>query len=109
MLAIRIQTERGESYERPALGTLTELVERIGADRDHFLIVERFVVDPDVYIQVWRDEGEDYQLEHRAGAADRHFQAYLPTAAEVVEVMARWARQEKDWDAGPAWERLHLD
>ncbi|MFJ6753831.1 MULTISPECIES: hypothetical protein [unclassified Streptomyces] len=108
MTAIRIHTERGESYERPALGTLSQLVERIGADGDRFVIVERLAEDPDVYIQVWHDEGDDYQLEHRDGSADRHFQAYLSTAAEVVEVMARWARQEKAWDLGPAWQRLEL-
>ncbi|WP_052757626.1 hypothetical protein [Streptomyces yangpuensis] len=106
MLAIRIHTERGESYARPALGMLSDLVARIGADGDHFVIVERLTADPDEYIQVWHDEGDDYQLEHRDGSADRHFQAYLPTAAEVVAVMARWARREKDWDTGPAWERL---
>ncbi|THA83828.1 hypothetical protein [Streptomyces sp. A0592] len=106
MLAIRIHTERGESYDRPALGTLSELVGRIGADGDHFVIVEPLTADPDVYIQVWHDEGEAYQLEHRAGSADRHFQAHLRTAAEVTAVMARWARQEKDWDTGPDWERL---
>ncbi|WP_329386372.1 hypothetical protein OG625_27660 [Streptomyces sp. NBC_01351] len=112
MLAIRIQTERGESYERPALGTLSELVERIGADGDRFVVVERLLEEPDRYIQVWHDEDHKgdkaYQLEHRDGSADRHFQAYLPTAAEVVAVMARWARQEKGWDVGPVWEPLRL-
>lgn len=108
MLAIRIETERGESYERPALAALSELVGRIGADGDHFVVVGRIPDEPDLYIQVWRDEGADYQLEHRDGSAERHFQVRLPTAAEVVEVMARWARQEKGWDLGPAWELLEL-
>ncbi|MFI8339946.1 hypothetical protein ACIF8W_07670 [Streptomyces sp. NPDC085639] len=108
MLAIKIETERGDSYERPALGVLSELVGRIGAVGDRFVIVERLTEEPDIYIQVWHDEGDGYQLEHRDGSAERHFQAYLPTAAEVVEVMARWARQEKGWDAGPGWQRLHL-
>ncbi|APU40014.1 DUF6891 domain-containing protein [Streptomyces sp. TN58] len=106
MSEIRIHTERGESHDRPALGTLSELVGRIGADGDHFVIAER-LTDPDAYyIQVWHDAGDDYQLEYRDGSAERHFQAFLPTAAEVVAVMERWARQEKGWDAGPAWERL---
>ncbi|MFE5490881.1 hypothetical protein ACFQ7Z_13140 [Streptomyces virginiae] len=106
MLAIRIHTERGESFERPALGFLSELVARIGADGDHFVVVERLTADPDEYIQAWHDEGDDYQLEHRAGSADRHFRTCLPTAAEVAAFMARWARGEKDWDSGPHWERL---
>lgn len=106
MLAIRIHTERGESYDRPALGLLSELVARIGADGDRFVIVERLTADPDEYIQVWHDQGDDYQLEHRAGSADRHFRTHLPTPAEVAAVMTRWARDEKDWSAGPTWERL---
>ncbi|MCJ1677668.1 hypothetical protein MTF65_10020 [Streptomyces sp. APSN-46.1] len=106
MMAIRIQTERGESYERPALGMLSQLAGRIGGDEDRFLVVERIPSDPDVYIQVWHAEGGDYQLEHRAGAPERHFRTDLATSAEVVEVMARWVRQEKGWDFGPAWERL---
>ncbi|MEU8776164.1 hypothetical protein [Streptomyces sp. NPDC048606] len=105
-ISIRIDTERGERHDRPVLATLTGLVERIGGDGDHFVIVSRLPDDPDVYVQVWHESGGDYQLEHRAGAPDRHFQAFVPSAAEVVEVMRRWAAREKGWDVGPDWKRL---
>ncbi|MGW0394979.1 hypothetical protein ACWDYJ_29715 [Streptomyces sp. NPDC003042] len=108
MLAITLDTERAESYDRPAPPLLSGLVERIGADGDRFVVVNRHPDDPDVFLQVWHESGGDYQLEHRAGAPDRHFQAFVPTATEVVEVMLRWARQEKGWDLGPAWERLEF-
>ncbi|WP_030765590.1 DUF6891 domain-containing protein [Streptomyces sp. NRRL F-2664] len=107
MPAIRIHTERGEAYDRPALATLSELVGRIGADGDHFVIAEPLTADPDGhFMQVWHDRGADYQVEYRDGSPDRHFQVFLSSAAEVVAVMVRWARREEGWDAGPAWERL---
>ncbi|MDH6543338.1 hypothetical protein [Streptomyces sp. SPB4] len=106
MLAIRVQTEPGPSYERPALRFLSELVGRIGAPGDRFLVLERIPSDPDVYFQVWYDGGGDYQVEHRSGSSELHFQAYVASADEVVELMARWARREDGWDLGPAWERL---
>ncbi|MET9607191.1 hypothetical protein ABZZ17_19240 [Streptomyces sp. NPDC006512] len=108
MLPVKMHTERAESYERPAVPLLSELVERIGADGDRFLVVNRVPDDPDVFVQVWHEAGGEYQLEHRAGGPDRHFQAFVPSAAGVVEVMLRWARQEEGWDAGPAWKRLEF-
>ncbi|AWZ09523.1 MULTISPECIES: hypothetical protein [unclassified Streptomyces] len=106
MLAITVRTERGHSHRRPALRSLSDLVVGLGGAGDRFLVVERIPSDPDVYLQVWREGGGDYQLEHRAGSPERHFQAYLTSADEVVELMALWARREEDWDLGPAWERL---
>ncbi|MDJ0382953.1 hypothetical protein [Streptomyces sp. G-G2] len=130
MTAIRIQTERGETYRPSAPGAaarLAELAGRIGADGDHFLVVERIPSDPDFFIQVWHDadeapetdgadeaNGEDarggYQLEYRDGGPDRHFRTYAHTAAEVGEFMAGWARRDKGWELGrdgsaaPVWE-----
>ncbi|WP_392891940.1 DUF6891 domain-containing protein [Streptomyces sp. LN699] len=112
MLPIRIRTERGDTHDRPSTRTLTELLERIGAPGDRFLIVERHTADPEVFIQVWHEADDtgarSYQLEYREGCADRHFQAYLSTPEEVGRVMAGWARQEKGWELGPAWARLDL-
>ncbi|MGW6708862.1 hypothetical protein ACWGDE_28785 [Streptomyces sp. NPDC054956] len=108
MLAIRVETDHGPSYERPALSLLSDLVGRLGTTGGQFLILERIPNEPDVYLQVWYDGDDDYQLEHRAGSHERHFQAFIPTAAEVVHLMTLWARQEKAWDLGPAWERLDL-
>ncbi|WP_371678826.1 hypothetical protein [Streptomyces sp. NBC_01276] len=108
MQAIRVQTESGTRHDDPGPAALSELVGRIGADGDRFLVVTRIPDDPDVYVQVWHEAGGDYQVEHRAGAPDRHFQTYVATAAEAAEVMCRWVRQDADWDLGPAWERLEF-
>ncbi|MGW6838028.1 DUF6891 domain-containing protein [Streptomyces sp. NPDC054949] len=112
MLPIRIRTERGDTHDRPSSRTLTELLGRIGAPGDRFLIVERRTSDPEVFIQVWHEADDSgarsYQLEYREGSADRHFQAYLSAPQEVGRVMTGWARQEKGWELGPAWARLDL-
>ncbi|WP_330296098.1 DUF6891 domain-containing protein [Streptomyces sp. NBC_00503] len=108
MLPIRVQTAHGRSHERPALPFLSELVGRLDADENDFLIVERLTSDLEVYIQVAYEGDGGYLLEHRAGGHDRHFQTRLPTATEVVEVMARWAREEEGWDLGPVWKRLEF-
>ncbi|MFB0633139.1 hypothetical protein [Streptomyces sp. AB3(2024)] len=107
-IKIRIETESDGPHDDPGLTGLTELVERIGADGDRFLVVTGIPEDPGVFVQVWHEAGGDYQLEHRAGAPDRHFRTFVATAAEVVAVMARWVRQEADWDLGPVWKRLEF-
>ncbi|MCX5196916.1 hypothetical protein OOK31_23975 [Streptomyces sp. NBC_00249] len=112
MQAIRVQTEDGGSYGsyvRPALPLLPGLVERIGEEGDTFLVMARLPDDPDDYVQVLREPGGDaYQLEYRDGSPDRHFQAFVASAAEVVRVMSGWAGREKGWELGPAWERLEF-
>ncbi|WP_260618628.1 DUF6891 domain-containing protein [Streptomyces sp. WAC07149] len=106
---VRVHTEPGRHHDLSGLGSrgpLSALVAGIGGDGDRFLVVNRVPDDPDVYVQVWHETGGDYQLEHREGAPDRHFQAFVDSAQEVVEVMLRWAAREEGWDRGPAWERL---
>lgn len=109
MLAIRVQTEPGPSYERPALRFLSELVGGLGPEGNRFLVLDRIPGDdPDVYFQVWHDGEGDYQVEHRAGSHELHFQTHVGVADEVVELMTLWARREKGWDLGFHWHRLDL-
>lgn len=106
MLAIRVRNSLGETYERPARPLLAELLGRLDAAGDNFLVLDRIPSDPDVYLQVLLHADGELQLEHRAGSPAQHFQTRLRSAAEVVEFMAGWARQQKGWDFGPDWERL---
>jgi hypothetical protein len=108
MLAISVTTEPGEAYERISAPRLSELVERIGRKDDQFLVVERIPQVPECFIQVWHETGGDYQLEHRAGGPDAHFQSMVATADRVAELMTGWARDEEGWDAGTEWTRLDL-
>ncbi|MFB7596680.1 DUF6891 domain-containing protein [Streptomyces sp. NPDC056160] len=108
MLEIVVKTENGERHVRPSAGQLALLVRRIGGDGDRFLVVQRIPDLPDVFAQVWHEAGGDYTLEHRDGAADRHFQARVDRPEAVSAAITGWARQECGGDAGPAWSPLDM-
>ncbi|MFC4058718.1 DUF6891 domain-containing protein [Planomonospora corallina] len=108
MLAITVRTEDGHRHVRADAGTLTGLVDRLGGRHGRFLVVQRIPDLPEVFIQVWHEDGEDYVLEHRDGAPDRHFQATLGGPGPVIAAMIRWARQEDGWDSGLDWTPLDL-
>ncbi|WP_331769814.1 hypothetical protein OG948_39495 (plasmid) [Embleya sp. NBC_00888] len=108
MLEIVVQTENGERHVRVSAEDLAELVRRIGGDGDRFLVVQRVPDLPDVFAQVWHEAGGDYTLEHRDGAADRHFQVTVGSPEAVIAAMTGWARQESGWGAGLAWSVLAM-
>jgi hypothetical protein len=107
-LAIKVETENWQKHARISAEQLRELVERIGGDGDHYLVVQRIPDVPDVFIQTWHEHGGDYQLEYRESRS-RFFGTVLADRDRVAEAMAGWARQEDGWDAGIAWEPLGHD
>ncbi|MFD6415224.1 DUF6891 domain-containing protein [Streptomyces sp. NPDC060194] len=107
MLEIAVRTENGERHVRPAAGELAGLVRRIGVGEDRYLVVQRIPDLPDVFAQVWHEEGGDYQLEYRDGAADRHYQVRVDREA-VVAALAGWAAGEDGWGAGLEWGLLDM-
>ncbi|MEU4830665.1 hypothetical protein [Streptosporangium sp. NPDC023615] len=109
MFAITVLTENGHRHVRAGAGRLAELVEGLGGEDNRFLIVQRIPDLPEVFAQVWHEDGGGYTLEHRDGAPDRHFQVELGTPEQVVAAMARWARGEDGWDSGLDWAPLRLD
>ncbi|MEU6894608.1 hypothetical protein ABZ934_22890 [Streptomyces sp. NPDC046557] len=108
MFDIVVETENLERHVRPSAGGLAALVGRIGGDGDRFLVVQRIPDLPDVFIQVWHEAGGSYTLEHRDGAADRHYRSVLRSPRPVIAAMSGWARREAGWDTGLAWSRLNL-
>ncbi|GAP45285.1 DUF6891 domain-containing protein [Streptomyces azureus] len=104
-LPVKVMTESGQTYARVSARQLRELVERIGGDDDHFLVVQRIPDRPLVFIQTARDADGAYDLQHRTGRVPHMWVTRATDPGLVAEVMARWARQEDDWDAGVAWER----
>ena len=107
-LAVKVKTEKGETHTRLSVDRLRELVNRIGAAGDRFLVVQRIPDVPDVFAQVWHERGEDYQFEYREGR-ERFFGTVLATPHLVADAMAGWARQEAGWDAGIAWNPIEAD
>ncbi|MFD5511418.1 DUF6891 domain-containing protein [Streptomyces sp. NPDC127051] len=82
MLEVVVKTENGERHVRVSAEGLAGLVRRIGGEGDRFLVVHRIPDLPDVFAQVWHEAGGGYTLEHRDGAADRHFQVRVAEQAE---------------------------
>ncbi|MET7284879.1 hypothetical protein [Streptomyces sp. NPDC005573] len=106
-LAVKVLTEYGQMYEHPSARTLAELTERIGDTFDRMLILQRIPDVPDVFAQVWHEEGGDYRLEHRRG--DEEFSgANLTDPARVAELLAGWAGGRDGWDRGVAWRPVDL-
>ncbi|MET9731593.1 hypothetical protein ABZZ79_13290 [Streptomyces sp. NPDC006458] len=105
--AVKAWTEHGETYLRPAEDRLGELVRRIGEPGDRWIVVQRVPDLPDVFAQVWHEDGGDYRLEHRAGADDFHG-TNLTDVEQVASLLIGWARQTEGWDAGPAWAPIDM-
>ncbi|MFD3437176.1 DUF6891 domain-containing protein [Streptomyces sp. NPDC058685] len=108
MLEIMVKTEDGNRHIRVSAEELAGLVGRIGGDRDRFLVVQRIPDLPDVFAQVWHKAGGDYTLEHRDGAADRHFQVMVEDSGAVTAALTGWARRESGWDADLGWSLLDM-
>ncbi|MFE1252025.1 DUF6891 domain-containing protein [Streptomyces sp. NPDC058735] len=104
-LPIKVTTESGRTHARVAARELRALVERIGGDDDHFLVVRRIPDRPLVFIQTARDGDGAYDLQHRTGHVPHLWVTRVSDPGLVAEVMVRWARQEDGWDAGVTWER----
>ena len=108
MLEIGVKTETGERHVRVSVEDLAELVRRIGGGGDRFLVVQRGPDLPDVFAQIWHESGGDYTLEHRDGAADRHFQAMVDDVEAVIAAMTGWASRKSGWDAGLDWSLVDM-
>lgn len=103
MLDIKVETENSETHTRMSPDALSDLVHRIGGRKDRFLVVQRVPDRPGFFVQVWHEEGEEYQLEYRAGGPRDHFRTQIGSPDRVTEAMVRWARQDSAWDAGIEW------
>ncbi|WUW08121.1 hypothetical protein OG587_10490 [Streptosporangium sp. NBC_01469] len=108
MFAITVLTEDGHRHVRANAGKLAELVNRLGGQGDRFLVMQRIPDLPEVFVQVWHEDGGDYVLEHRDGAPDRHFHTVLDRPEPMITAMTRWACLEEEWDSGLNWTPLDL-
>ncbi|MFG3245715.1 DUF6891 domain-containing protein [Streptomyces sp. NPDC048187] len=107
VLALKVETESGRTHSRLRAAELGELVARIGQAGDRFLVLQRIPDLPDVFAQVWHEDGGEYRLEHRA-AADAFFGTDLDDPHRVADLLTGWARQEPGWETGVAWEPIPL-
>lgn len=108
VLAVKVETENGETHAWPSVDRLRELVNRIGDRGDQFLVVQRIPDIPDVFAQVWHGGGGDYRFEHRE-SRDRFFGTTLTAPHLAADAMVGWARQAHGWDAAIAWTPVDAD
>ncbi|QNP65865.1 DUF6891 domain-containing protein [Streptomyces genisteinicus] len=109
MLDINVRTEDGTRHLGVSAEELTALVRRIGGWDDLFLVIQRIPDLPDVFAQVWHKEGEEeWTVEYRDGAADRHFQALADSPDEAAAALTGWARGDDGWQDGLDWSLLDL-
>ncbi|MGW2474551.1 DUF6891 domain-containing protein [Streptomyces sp. NPDC001665] len=104
MLSVKVETENQQTHTRVSAERLADLVHRIGARGDNFLVVQRIPDIPGTFIQVWHEAEGAYELEHRTGTATSHVRTVVDAPERVVALMTRWAREEPGWDAGTDWE-----
>ncbi|MFE7277705.1 DUF6891 domain-containing protein [Streptomyces sp. NPDC057623] len=104
-LAVRVETENWQTHTRISAARLRELVERIGGAGDRFLVVQRIPDLPDVFAQVWHEDGAGFRVEHRVGD-EGFYGADLADAGQVADLVVGWARQDVAWDAGVVWEAV---
>ncbi|MBY8880032.1 DUF6891 domain-containing protein [Actinacidiphila acidipaludis] len=108
MLKIVVRTENDERHVRMSAEELAELVGRIGGAGDRFLVLQRLPDLPDVFAQVWHEDGGPYEVEHRDGSADRHLAAVAGEPDAVAAALTGWALQREGWDTGLSWSALDL-
>ncbi|WP_327702467.1 hypothetical protein OG530_11885 [Streptomyces decoyicus] len=108
MLAISVKTETGPDRARPAEAELAGLLRRIGADDDHFVVVERFPEQDQVFVQTWRDGDGPFSVEYRDGAPERHFRAESDDTERVVGLFLDWARGGAAWRTALDWQPADL-
>ncbi|TJZ55455.1 hypothetical protein FCH28_08820 [Streptomyces piniterrae] len=108
MLPITVKTETGPVLSRPTAAELTALLRRIGADDDHFVVVERTPEEDHRFVQTWREGTGAFAVEYRDGGPDRHFSAETADAGQVVEVFLAWARGADSWRTALDWQPADL-
>ncbi|WP_030325457.1 DUF6891 domain-containing protein [Streptomyces sp. NRRL B-3229] len=106
-LAVKVETEYGERLTGVGEPRLRRLVRRLGMSGDRWLAAQRIPDVPNVFAQVWHEQGGDYQLEHRAGG-DGLFGTRLTDPDRVAALLTAWARQEEGWDGGLVWKPVDL-
>ncbi|MFD5536516.1 DUF6891 domain-containing protein [Streptomyces sp. NPDC127079] len=105
VLAVNAWTESGQTYVWSAPEELREAVRGLGGAGNRFLVAQRIPDLPDVFAQIWHEEGGDYRLEHRLGAA-RFSGTDLTDPDRAADLLVDWAREDDGWDAGVDWEQV---
>lgn len=112
MPRVRATDEDGAAWDDPS----GQEIQRIFAGlnlRRRFLVLEKLDVPESEcgqhYLQVALNDDFTVVLEHRNGAADRHYRTEVDVPSDqggsdlVVSVLLAWATGHQDWQGGLTW------
>ncbi|MFI7316896.1 hypothetical protein [Streptomyces venezuelae] len=111
---LRVMEASGRTVDDPTEEALADLLSEMNLSH-RFVILERLDLEPadQHYIQVYLNDDLSYQVEYRAGSADRHYQAHVPRLHEVfgpeastAEVMMDWAHDRRGWREALPWASM---
>ncbi|GAA1936408.1 hypothetical protein [Kitasatospora viridis] len=102
-----VELEDGTVFTRPDQRVLARALDLLTGEQNQFLAIGRFRTEPERYIQVYRHAAEGWQVEHREGSVDRHFQAVgHQSRSRTEELLWGWVTGEPGWQDAAAWTRL---
>lgn len=101
---VRLKMGAGKDLENPDLDAIISSLNSLEGGTDHFAILHR---SDQVYIQTIGGP-EEFQLEYRDGAADKHFQC-MATKRVVIDAFRSYASPgDEAWRTACDWKKLHL-
>jgi hypothetical protein len=106
-LAILLRTEDGRVRAALTDAELEALLAGLGTAGNRYAVVDRAVIEDNVFIQAWRGDDGVYEVEHRAGSPAQHFTAKMTGPAQLAALIAAWARGESSWRAVD-WQPIDL-
>ena len=102
---MKLELESGRSIDEPTSDDILTNIEG-----EEFAILS---IGPDSYIQTCeqRESPWEYELEYRAGCADKHYRATDGpiTLDRVIEAFLRYLVGDPTWWSQFEWKRLDLD
>lgn len=78
------------------------LVDALGG-ADPWLVLERDDAD---FAQTYRDSADRFQVEYRAGSAERHFAAVASGVEQTVDVLWGWLSDTDGWRDELSWAKV---
>ncbi|MFF9341548.1 hypothetical protein ACF1CG_17630 [Streptomyces sp. NPDC014773] len=113
---LRAVEESGRTVDDPTEEVLHDLLAEMSLSH-RFVILDRLDLAPvgQHYIQAYLNDDLSYQVEYRAGSADKHYQAHVPRLHDVfgpealtAKVMMDWAHDRQGWREALPWTPMRF-
>jgi hypothetical protein len=102
---LRIVLEDWTVIDNPSADNIEAALNSLHADGNAFAILE---VTDMTFMQVLLQPEGTYVIEHRAGAAHRHYQAVTRDLGSVVNAFQAYAAGDDSWQGAFGWRKIRL-